>query len=191
MSDMEMCASGTYWRSKGDAMSILYTKLPSSSKGWQSGLHWLEEVREWSDEYEEAHMVPADTNKQLAVSQLDTLLPKWPAKYRDPCQKNHWIEAGPDSRNGRYVLFNYLAHPWYVKPTVMPRWGLGAWITWLVGYKVPGDDGNKYYPQGYTFTDIGPQALSGKGIKEMDETRARLVRGNRGGCPFSPPQATD
>ena len=27
-------------------------------------------------------MVPADSNRQLADSQLNTLLPKWPVKYR-------------------------------------------------------------------------------------------------------------
>ncbi len=84
MSDLEMCACGTYWKNMGDAMEISYTKLPSSAKGWQDGLHWLEEVKQWSNAYEEAHMVPADTNKQLADSQLDYLLPMWPAKYRDP-----------------------------------------------------------------------------------------------------------
>ena len=67
----------------------------------------------------------------------------------------------------------------------MRRWGPGAWITRFLGYKVPGDDGDKYHPQGYTFTDIGPKALSGEGIQEMDETRAWLVHKNRGGCPFS------
>ena len=66
----------------GDAMEISYTKLPSSAKGWQDGLHWLKEVKEWSDKYEETYMVPADSNKQLADSQLNTLLPKWPVKYR-------------------------------------------------------------------------------------------------------------
>ena len=48
----------------------------------QNGLHWLEEVKEWSDKHEEAYMVPADSNRQLADSQLNTLLPKWPVKYR-------------------------------------------------------------------------------------------------------------
>ena len=71
----------------GDAMGISYTNLPSSVKGWQDGLHWLEEVKEWSNEYEETHMVPANTNKQLADSQLDLLLPKWPVRYRDSCGK--------------------------------------------------------------------------------------------------------
>ena len=85
VSDVEMCACGTYWKSMGDAMKISYTKLPSSTKGWQDGLHWLEEVKEWSNTYEEAYMVPADTNKQLADSQINVILPKWPVKYRNRC----------------------------------------------------------------------------------------------------------
>ena len=97
------------------------------------------------------------------------------------------IETGPDSRSGRYFLSNYSAHPWYIKPTLRRRWGPGAWISRLLGYKVPGDDGDKYSPRGYTIAEIGPRALSYKGVEEMDETRARLVRRNRGGCPFSAP----
>ena len=57
----------------GDAMMIPYTDLPSSEMGWRDGLHWLEEVREWSLEYEKRFMVPATTNKQLAESHLDVL----------------------------------------------------------------------------------------------------------------------
>ena len=236
----------------GEAMGISYRKLASSTKGWRDGLHFLEEAKEWSDEYEETHMVPADTNRQLADSQFNHMLPDWAAKYRNPCVKmivvllgdrlrrsmmyvrkylpsfptwltfdyrypqspaiyrhiingflntrklilrhlalprpeflrNHWIEAGPDSRHGRYALFDYLAHPWYVKPILLRRWGPGAWITRLFGYKVPGDDGEKYFPQGYSFADVGPTAFSGKGTKEMEEIHIRLVRQDRGGCPF-------
>lgn len=193
LTQVEMCASGTYWKSMGDAMQIPYTKLPSSAKGWEDGLQWLEEVKAWSDAYEERHMVSAATNKQLAECQLDGLLPNWSPKYRNPCKKmvtillgdrlrkammypeppaiyrhivngalhsrklilrhfapprpdimrNHWIEAGPDRRDRRYRLFDYLAHPWYVKPTIIRRWGPGAWITRLLGFKLPGDDGDK------------------------------------------------
>ena len=82
-----MCAFGTYWKNMGDAMEISCAKLPSSMRGWQDGLHWLDELEEWSDEYEEANMVPADTNRQLADSRLDTLLPKCPATYLDSCRK--------------------------------------------------------------------------------------------------------
>ena len=87
MTDLEMCACGTFWKNMGDAMEISYTKLSSSVKGWQDGLHWLNELKEWSDEYEKVHMVPADANKQLADAQIDNLLPKFPAKYRDPCKQ--------------------------------------------------------------------------------------------------------
>ena len=65
------------------------------------------------------------------------------------------------------------------------RWGPGAWTSRLLGYKVPGDDGDKYHPQGYTFAEVGPQALSGKGLEEMDDIRSRLENANRGGCPFA------
>lgn len=120
------------------------------------------------------------------IFNIRKLVIRYLALPRPGTLRNHWIEAGTDSRHGRYFLSDYLAHPWYVKPTLTRRWGPGAWITRLLGYKVPGDDGDKYYPQGYTFADIGPKSLSGKGTKETDEIRARLVCGNRGGCPFSP-----
>ena len=87
MSDLEMCACGTYWKNMGDAMEISFTKLPSCAEGWQDGLHWLKEVGTWSDEYEETHMVPADTNKHLTDSQFDYILPNLPARYRDPCKQ--------------------------------------------------------------------------------------------------------
>ena len=86
MSDLEMCACGTYWKNMGDAMEISYKKLPSFARGWRDGLHWLDEVREWSDEYEKAHMVPSDTNKYLTDSQFAYILPNLPAKYREPCK---------------------------------------------------------------------------------------------------------
>ena len=66
----------------------------------------------------------------------------------------------------------------------MQRWGPRAWVSRLLGYKVPGDDGDKYFPQGYIITDIGPQSLNGSGKEEMDQTRARLSSLDRGGCPF-------
>ena len=77
---LEMCACGTFWKSMGDAMEIPYTKLASSSRGWDNGLEWLHELEAWSDKYEETHMVAADTNKQLTDAQLDAMLPKWPLR---------------------------------------------------------------------------------------------------------------
>ena len=57
----------------GDAMSISYQDLPSYEEGWKDGLHWLEEIRQWSLKYEQANMVPAETNARLANRHLDVL----------------------------------------------------------------------------------------------------------------------
>ena len=87
MSDLELCACGTYWKNMGDVMEISFTKLPSCAEGWQDGLHWLNEVMTWSDEYEQTHMVPTGTNKRLTDSQFDYILPNLPLRYRERCKQ--------------------------------------------------------------------------------------------------------
>ena len=57
----------------GDAMSISYQDLPSYKEGWRDGLHWLEEIRQWSLKYEQANMVPAETNARLANPDLASM----------------------------------------------------------------------------------------------------------------------
>ena len=87
LTDIELCAFGTFWKTMGDAMEISYETLYSSTKGWQDGLHWLSEIKQWSDEYEETHMFPAETNRKLADALLNSLLPRRPARCREPCMK--------------------------------------------------------------------------------------------------------
>ena len=80
MTEIEQCASGTYWKAMGDAMAISFDELPSSKIGWRDGLYWLEEVEKWSLKYEEANMIAASTNNQLAEAHLDVLflnVPTW------------------------------------------------------------------------------------------------------------------
>jgi hypothetical protein len=80
LTDVERCASGTFWKAMGDAMLISFGDLPSCSTGWTDGLHWLEELETWSLKYEAANMIPAATNNQLAESHLEVLflnVPTW------------------------------------------------------------------------------------------------------------------
>jgi len=51
----------------GDAVNISSAGLPSQKAGWVDGSHWLNEVREWSFQYEIEHMVPAKANGQLVT----------------------------------------------------------------------------------------------------------------------------
>ncbi len=234
LTDLELCAGGTYWKAMGDAMEVSFEELPSHETGWKDGLHWLEEVKEWSLKYEHRYMVPARTNHQLADKHLDVIFLNVPKRFRvigkkvvsvlvgDRLQKammlpeasptylhlisgalavrrfllryfalprpeflrKDYISAEPDRATGRYSSKEYLSYPWYVKPTFKRRWGSKAWITRLLGRKLPGDDCNKYNPEGYLISEVGPASQKGKGGAEMEATEVRLKEANRGGCPF-------
>ena len=86
LTDLELAASGTYWKSLGDAMEIEYAQLPSAKSGWTDGLHWLEELQEWSLDYEKARMVPSLTNKRLADTHFDILTFNVPSRLLLPCK---------------------------------------------------------------------------------------------------------
>ena len=234
MSDLELCACGTFWKDMGDKMQINFSPLQSHKQGWSDGNHWLREVQEWSEHYEAENMIPAATNNKLALAHLDILflnLPKglnvmgkyvvsvivgerlrrammlpdapWVVslaiegildvrKYiirhmmlpRLELMRKQYVSSHPED-NGRYSSVEYLSHPWYVKPTFKRRWGSRAWITRLLGRKLPGDDGNKYSPEGYLISDVGPQSLVGSGKREMRTDFERIQRARPGGCPFS------
>ena len=63
----------------GDAMAISFEPLTSAQHGWNDGLHWLNEVKNWSERYGKANLRPNESNKKLAEGHLDLLflnLPK-------------------------------------------------------------------------------------------------------------------
>lgn len=123
------------------------------------------------------------------IFDIRKILLRYFALPRPDLWRNRWVESTSDSRNNGtgYALSDYLAHPWYVRPTLLRRYGPGAWVSRLLGYKVPGDDGDTYHPDGFTFAAVGPQAFRGKGGEEMAKTRARLRGAECGSCPFSVP----
>ena len=119
------------------------------------------------------------------VLRVRKLLFRYLALPRPEMMRKQYIPSSPDPSTGRYNAIEYLSFPFYVKPTFRRRWGPRSWITRLVGRKLPGDDGNRYSPEGWTYTEIGPRATKGKGTKDMENDRARLISQTRGGCPFA------
>lgn len=89
----------------------------------------------------------------------------------------------PDENN-RFFLTQWEAAPYYVKPTLWNRWGPLAWLTRILGRPVPGDEGDKYYPNGYVIEDVGPKYFEGKGRKAIDEAMEELKQYRTGKCPF-------
>ena len=64
----------------GDGLDISYQSLPSGKTGFRDGLHWLEEIIVWSQEYEVECMVPDIKNKETAdqtAAVLVYMLPKF------------------------------------------------------------------------------------------------------------------
>lgn len=75
-------------------------------------------------------------------------------------------------------------YPFYVKPTLWNRWGVGAWVVWLLGGKLPGDDADRFLPEGFLFEEVGPIAQKNLGKDEMAIDAQKMLRSGRGGCPF-------
>lgn len=73
VSDLEICALGTFWKSIGDAMEIDYTgRLERTT--WRNGIEFYEDISEWAQQYEAKNMVPCATNKQTADALIPLLL---------------------------------------------------------------------------------------------------------------------
>ncbi|KAI3528260.1 hypothetical protein CSPX01_16360 [Colletotrichum filicis] len=88
-----------------------------------------------------------------------------------------------DKKTGRMYLPSYLAHPYYVKPSFWWRWSPSALYTRLIGGHLPGDEGSKYHPDGYTIPEVGPDAQRCKGKEYMERTRERISQAR--GCPMA------
>jgi hypothetical protein len=98
------------------------------------------------------------------------------------------VRDEPDAQ-GRRTLRVYDNFPYYVKPTLMNRWGPRAWMSWLAGLPLPGDEG--FMPEGFLTEKVGPKIFEPEGKQKEDwereaaETRKRLRRDRTGGCPFN------
>lgn len=248
LEDVEKCAIGTFWKSMGDVMEISYDALLLQSGNdpkrkhnefFIDGLHWLDELRQWAEGYEQRAMLPHANNhttadqtthlllwnvptalkplgKSLVSALMDPLLrtamiyptppaflltltptllrtrafllrhfslPR-PARFavhhpsRDPTSTSTSTSSPPNS--GRYTLSHYDNAPFYVPPTLWRRWGPGSWAVRAMGLPLPGDEKEKYVPEGYLVSEVGPKRL-GRGVLEV---KRREGIGEGGVCPF-------
>lgn len=95
-SDLERCAMGTFIKSMGDAMLIDYGNLPSAKRGFRDGIQWLEEIWQWSEEYEIKHMLPNEKNHQTANETTTLLLFPIPEALKP--MGRHAVSAMMDDR---------------------------------------------------------------------------------------------
>jgi hypothetical protein len=94
----------------------------------------------------------------------------------------HASAPGADGR--MHIEPTYGNFPFYVKPTLWNRWGPEAWLIWLAGGKLPGDDAEYYLAKGFRPEDIGPRDRMGKGLREMEKDFDRMKGTGMQCCPF-------
>ncbi|KAJ9615189.1 hypothetical protein H2200_001263 [Cladophialophora chaetospira] len=94
-----------------------------------------------------------------------------------------WLTQESQPTTGRYHFMQYIGHPWYIKPSLTRRWNFNSWVLWLSGGYIPSKSLAGYRPEGYKIAELGPVALEGKGINEMQDAKQRIMVGFRG-CPF-------
>jgi hypothetical protein len=235
LSDLEKCATGTFWKSIGDAMGISYDPLVAQSSNdpdhhstsknpFIDGLHWLDQLANWAEAYEQRTMIFNPNNHHLANETTRLLLWVVPAPlkpagkaivsalmdnrlrsammYSAPPEflltlvpallrtrafvlrhfalpRPYFLRFHSPSRypiRGRYTLSHYDNEPYYVPATFWYRWSPSAWLLRLMGLPVPGDGGDRFSPQGYQISSVGPRGF-GKGVLEVKEEK-------RHGCPF-------
>lgn len=73
MTEMEICAIATFWKSIGDAMGIEYGGRLARSE-WADGLEFYADIKNWAEAYEVQYMVPAASNKTTADELVPLLL---------------------------------------------------------------------------------------------------------------------
>lgn len=81
LTDMEICAFGTFWKGIGDAMGIDYSVLKHYGN-WKDGIEFYEDVRDWAAEYEDEFREPAESNMKVANSTVAVLLTAIPTKLK-------------------------------------------------------------------------------------------------------------
>lgn len=68
-----------------------------------------------------------------------------------------------DKKTDLYTTSLWIAHPRYVQPTFMHRWGVKAWLIRLLGSGDVTTAEEKYRENGYDLWTIGPAAQEKRG----------------------------
>lgn len=95
----------------------------------------------------------------------------------------HHINEKPNSQ-GLYNMPDYVAKPYYVRPTLWNRFGPRAMISRIRGLPLPGDQPS-FQSQGYNIERVGPAGLTNSGKQYMTEALSDLAVKRTGGSPFA------
>ncbi|BAE62249.1 unnamed protein product [Aspergillus oryzae RIB40] len=190
LTDVERCAIGVFHRALGDAMEIPFTFLPSHETGWKDGIHFAQELYDWTMAYEKAAAQPTDSTRYIGrrlmeLAKLRKFILRYLSLPRPDSKAVHVLNDSPDPSTGLYTWNLWIEHPWYIKPTVKHRWGPKALLVRLFGNGAIPSQTDEYKESGYDLRTIGPAAQEKRGQDEMEAIFQSLKGTNyAAGCPF-------
>ncbi|KAL4883374.1 hypothetical protein BJY04DRAFT_206350 [Aspergillus karnatakaensis] len=76
LTPVEKCALGIFHRNLGEDMGIPFDVLPSCASGWTDGVHFADELVEWTVQYESHVAKPTATNDQYVRVYVDLAIPR-------------------------------------------------------------------------------------------------------------------
>lgn len=85
-------------------MEISYKDLPSFKTGWRDGLDWIEEIEQWSVDYEKRYMVPNTFNHITANETTAILLWDLPESWMPTGRQV--VSALMDDRLQKAMMYN-------------------------------------------------------------------------------------
>lgn len=110
VTDLERCALGVFWKSVGDALGIDYAAFVPPAAGkhaghpeFQDGIHWLDEISAWAQEYEKRAMTPAQTNHDTADQTTAILTYPYPQSLK--CLGRWFVSSMMDDRLRHAMMY--------------------------------------------------------------------------------------
>ncbi|KAB8231143.1 uncharacterized protein BDW43DRAFT_313225 [Aspergillus alliaceus] len=82
LTDVERCAIGVFHKALGDAMEISFTFLPSHKTGWRDGIHFAQEIFDWTLEYEKVAAQPTDSTRYIGRQLMELAKCNMPAPLK-------------------------------------------------------------------------------------------------------------
>lgn len=120
-----------------------------------------------------------------SVLALRRVLLRYLSLPRPDSKRVRVLNETPNPTTGLWNTKLWIAHPWYLQPTFLNRWGLKALFVRLFGTGAVPSAQNEYREAGYDVWTIGPTAQEGRGREEMEAMVAEMkAMDYAGGCPF-------
>lgn len=82
LTEVEKCAIGVFHKSLGDMLEMDFALLPSSKAGWTDGIHFANELCEWTLEYEKRVAKPTESTQIIGKRLMDLAKSNLPRPLR-------------------------------------------------------------------------------------------------------------